>query len=149
MIDVKNIREVQVSDYDEVWACVRSIKDPQKYGMIQVAELSPSVSLFHAYLQAREQGIFDRNWFQQVYVPQFLSEMMKPEAKKKLNELFVADRMGKKICIVCFCNGEELCHRSILAGLLQGCGCNVTGVKREYSSYYLEYRIMQEKVNRK
>ena len=142
MIDVRNIREVKYDDYDEVWACVRSLKNPELASKVkQVAELSPSQYLFHLYLETKRARSFNQKWFNEVYVPQFLKEMHYPEAKQKLNELFVADRAGKRICICCFCEEEELCHRSILAGLVQGCGCNVTGVKHDYSAYFLEYRI--------
>ena len=73
----------------------------------------------------------------------FLSEMRQKPAKEKLNELYKADRAGKNIALVCFCLDEQLCHRSIVAGLLQGVGCHVNmRSNKDYSHYYNLFRSM-------
>ena len=61
MIFVTNIKNVKFEEFDEVWACVRSLKshDPR---LKQVADLSPSRDLFLHYLSAKKAGKFDRMW---------------------------------------------------------------------------------------
>ncbi len=52
MITVTDIRNVNDAAYDEVWAIVRSLKNPRK--MKHVPELSPSWVLFKKYMQLRD-----------------------------------------------------------------------------------------------
>lgn len=133
MITITDIRNVNRSAYDEVWAIVRSLKYPGK--MKQVAELSPSWDLFKKYMQLRDAGRWNAATFQNIYVPTFLKEMLNIEARKKLEELTELDRQGKRICLVCFCPDEVTCHRSIVAGILQHMGIQVQGVRGDYSQY--------------
>ncbi|WP_155957648.1 hypothetical protein [Eubacterium sp. 14-2] len=61
--------------------------------------------------------------------------MMGMEPQRKISELVELDKQGKRICLVCFCLDETLCHRSIIAGILQCTGIQIQGVKRNYSKY--------------
>lgn len=137
MITITDIRSVNRSAYDEVWAIVRSLKYPGK--MKQVAELSPSWDLFKKYMQLRDAGRWNTATFQNIYVPTFLKEMQAEAARKKLAELVKLDQQGKRICLVCFCGDETLCHRSIVAGILQHAGISVQGVQGNYSLYGKDY----------
>ena len=133
MITVTNIRNVNNAAYDETWAIVRSLKNHGK--MKHVPELSPSWALFKKYLQLMDTGRWNADAFRSIYVPTFLKEMSGIEPKRKLSELVELDRQGKRICLVCFCRDESLCHRSIIAGILQYAGIHVQGVKGDYSKY--------------
>ena len=133
MITITDIRNVNYAAYDEVWAIVRSLKNPGR--MKHVPELSPSWALFKKYLQLRDTGKWNADAFRSIYVPTFLKEMSGIEPKRKLSELAELDRQGKRICLVCFCHEETLCHRSIIAGILQYMGVQVQNVKGDYSKY--------------
>lgn len=138
MIDIKRINEVRQGEYDETWAIVRSMRNPSPW-MRQVQELSPSSELFHAYLALRDAGRWNANAFRDIYVPRFLYQVKHdPAALRALNALYAADRRdGKRVALVCFCPDETTCHRSIVAGLLQGVGANVrTSSGRDYGAYY-------------
>lgn len=52
MITVTNIRNIDHTAYDEVWAIVRSFKNPGN--LKHVPELSPSWNLFRQYLPVTE-----------------------------------------------------------------------------------------------
>lgn len=137
MIVITNIRNINNDNYDEIWAIVRSLK--HNNGAIkQVTSLSPSTELFYKYLSLKNNGNWDKNAFDTIYVPQFIREIRKqPDAIEKLGYLYQQDKMNKKICLVCFCTDETLCHRSIIAGLLQGVGANViTETQNDYSKYF-------------
>ncbi|EOT24185.1 hypothetical protein C805_02397 [Eubacterium sp. 14-2] len=58
MVTVTDIRNVNYAAYDEVWAIVRSLKNPGR--MKHVPELSPSWNLFQRYIvkgyRAMERG---------------------------------------------------------------------------------------------
>lgn len=133
MITVTEIRNVNYAAYDETWAIVRSLKNPGK--MKHVPELSPSWALFKKYLRLRNAGQWNADTFKSIYVPTFLKEMAGMEAQRKLSELIELDKQGKRICMACFCRDEALCHRSIIAGIVQSAGIQVQGVKGDYSEY--------------
>lgn len=137
MIIVTNIRNVDYTAYDEVWAIVRSLKHPEK--MKHVPELSPSLKLFKQYLQLRNTGRWNSKAFQNLYVPTFLQEMQTVASRKKLNELVWLDRHERRIALVCFCSDETTCHRSIVAGILQHVETQIHGVKGDYSQYGRNY----------
>lgn len=132
MVTICSISQVNYAQYDEVWAIVRSLKYSNPH-IRHVPELSPSWALFKQYMSLREEGKWNENTFHSIYVPQFLKEMRGKEQRALLNELF---HTKKHICLVCFCSIEELCHRSIVGGMLQGAGIEVRGLSRDYSHYY-------------
>ena len=139
MIYIKAIRDVKYDDYDEVWAIVRSWKTPNNPHVKHVPELSPSPKLFGMFQEAKKKETWGEVYFNTIYVPIFLTDVKKDnKAKNALNRLVKADREGKNICLVCYCTDEHICHRSIVAGLLQGIGCNVD-VGDNYSKYYDQY----------
>jgi len=103
--------------------------------MQHVPKLSPSWNLFKIYLNLRDEGKWDNDKFQSIYVPVFLQEMQTETARRKITELIEMDKQGKRICLACFCPDEKMCHRSIVAGILQYAGIQVQGVDNDYSSY--------------
>lgn len=138
MITISSISSIDYTEYDEIWAIVRSLRNPNPH-IKQVADLSPSKDLFYKYLGWRNAGQWNKEKFQEHYVPQFMRELKNPSAMRLLSKLWDMDKADKKICLACFCTDEELCHRSIIAGILQGSGCHVNGVKHDYSNYYKSY----------
>lgn len=141
MILVKNIRDIEVGLCDETWAIVRSMKQKSQH-IKQVVDLSPSWDLFKKYRDMSEKGEWGKEEFENIFVPQFLNELdTNVEAKNLLNYLYRADRDKKIIGLVCYCNDESTCHRSIIAGLLHGVGCSVKTEKgTDYSRYYDMFR---------
>lgn len=140
MIRIVNISEVHRGEQDHAYAIVRSMKHPSEW-LEQLAVLSPSKELFWRYLDLSKHGLWNQSSFQQIYVPTFLREMLEPEPRAELAQLFELDQQGETIALCCFCKDETLCHRSIVAGLLQGAGCNVvlpTG--KDYSAYWEQYQ---------
>lgn len=125
MIYTNCIKKAKKSDYDEIWAIVRSMKTSNA-NIKQVQILSPSYALFKTYLDLKNAGNWNQETFNNIYKPQFLKEMQNPQAQQMLDELCRIDKAGYKICLVCFCDDYSLCHRSLVAELLIAKGCNVT-----------------------
>lgn len=143
MIEIMSIREMERRrfEFDEAWAIVRSMKNPVQ-GVEQKAALSPSGSLLGKYLDLKKTGNWNYNTFQTVYVPTFLQEIKSSrEAKDLLNALVKAERQNKHVALGCFCSDERLCHRSIIAGLLQGVGCTVRA-QHDYSDFWSQYQAI-------
>lgn len=142
MIIVDRISNVKRGAQDEAFAIVRSMRNPSEW-LRQMDVLSPSRDLFFEYRRLEREGRWDADAFRNVYVPRFLREMRSPEARDALNQLYAADRSGRSIALACFCRDERLCHRSVVAGLLQGAGADVrlpSGA--DYSAYYAAFRAL-------
>ena len=109
-------------NFDEVWMIVRSLKAIPNYesgDVIHVPILSPSTELFHQYLFWKNEGNWNEEIFQEKYVPAFLEEMKSPDAQNMLNVLLNKGK-EKNILLLCYCQEEKMCHRSIILGLIQG-----------------------------
>ena len=145
MIKITSIRNIKPEEFDETWMIMRSLKKPIK-NTKQVVNLSPSTSLFFKVQNLKKENKWTKETFNSFYVPLFLQELSNnSEAIRLLNDLYIQDKQGKNICLACFCSNEELCHRSIIAGLLQGVGCNIiTDTNNDYSSYWKEWRKLRE-----
>ena len=117
-----------------------------------VDELAPSHELYTFYLSHKDRRTWGDEVFYMDYVPMFIHEMSTQEdSRDKLNELYRLDKMGKTILLVCACQEERICHRSILAGLLYGVGCNVkssfgTNIS-QYGVYYEMYKNKRENIS--
>ena len=108
-----------------------------------IDELSPSKELFQFYMSCKNKGTWNGNTFIQKYVPRFIHEISsQQDSKDRLNELWYLDKQGKTILLVCSCQEENMCHRSIIAGLLHGVGCNVISTFGTDISKYDIYRKM-------
>lgn len=106
--------------YDEVWNIMRY---PTKGIALQAAhhpELAPSERLYRRFLDLKEAGDWGPRAFREIYVPEFIRQMAADrKAGDSLNYLFRnRAEAGKSILLLCSCADESLCHRSIVAGLL-------------------------------
>ena len=139
MIRITNIKNADKT-FDENWAIVRSMKSKSEW-IKQVTALSPSTNLFFKYRNLASADNWNEESFNSIYVPQFISELRANDAAREaFDYLFNQDKLGKNICLVCFCPNEQLCHRSIIAGILQGSGANViTDTDNDYSKYFNMY----------
>lgn len=142
MIKIANVKDMPISNFEN-WAIVRSFKG--KSDVQWHPELSPSSDLFGWYLELKGRGEWCKGTFVSEYLPSFLEEIAKsPAAREALNTLYFADKEGRNIALGCFCEEEALCHRSIVAGLLQGVGCNVQA-ESDYTRYYAIYKAICSK----
>lgn len=139
MIHVVNLKKSDLSGYGEVWGIMRYLKNMPHY-VKHVPALSPDRDLFLLYRTLHESKRWDSRSFQSQYVPQFLRQMHGKEAMDALNLLWRLDREGMDVAIGCTCADEDICHRSIVAGLLQGAGASVsTESGADYTHYYRQY----------
>lgn len=142
MITIGNYDDLDNAlDYDEVWMIVRALQPvtiPEGTTLRVVQSLAPSRELFFQTNQWKKFNEWSKTKFDLEFAPRFLEEIKNNEsAKKSLNELKNLDENGKKVLLVCFCRRENMCHRSIVCGILQGMGCKTTA--RDYSDYYNSY----------
>lgn len=125
MVIITNLSQARSITADEKYAIVRSYKHPIP-GIEQLKALSPSWDLFKTYRDIYDRGQWNKETFDTIYTPRFLDEMSHDlesiTAIKKIQRL---DKLGHTVVLACFCKDEDLCHRSILAGILRGLGVRV------------------------
>lgn len=131
---VQNINRIKA---DVKIAAVQTMKRPNETVFV-CPELAPDDTMLAAKAQLREQGAWNRETFQERYVPMYLDRLCTAEARRTLNWIYKLVKSGKTVAIGCYCADEENCHRSILAGLFQALDLEVTGVKADYSDYYAQ-----------
>lgn len=104
--------------------------------------LSPNDKLFSWYAAQHKAGTWGPGGFRETYLPEFVSQMRyDARAKNVLNWLAGMDKAGENIELDCFCNDETTCHRSIIAGMLQGAGARVrTSSGFDFSRYWDMYK---------
>lgn len=139
MIYITDFRDRELSKFDNVYAIVRSLKS-RSDKIQQLADLSPSTSLFYEYRNLANAGNWSKQTFDKIYVPKFLQQMHEPTAMNALNKIYTLSKQ-ENLALICFCPDETLCHRSIIAGLLQGVNAHVqlpSGA--DYTKYYHMYQ---------
>lgn len=144
MIFIGNIRELRPGMFDTAYAIMRFYK-PSGTGWIKhLPVFSPDVSLFRTFRQLQSEGRWNADTFQSIYVPRFLAQMATdPGAANALNDLFRRSKAGERIGLCCTCTNEMLCHRSIIAGLLQGAGADVRLASgKDFSAYFKQYQAL-------
>ena len=120
MLYTGSISNMDASKYDEVWVCVRSLGNVKTGGNIyHVPQLSPSKDLFYSYLSWKKHGVWNEQQFDTVYTPRFLKEMESSVARDRL-ALLKEKCKTKDILVVCFCDNERTCHRSLIRRLIEG-----------------------------
>ena len=138
MIHINRIPNIRIYDYDEVWWFVRSPDSlPQEEKLVQ--SLAPSRELFLKYREAFHAGQFGPEFFQNVYVSQFIAELSKNEDAKENLDYLRRKGSRREIVLGCYCEEEALCHRSIIAGILLGMGAEID-TSTEYKKYYEMFR---------
>lgn len=134
MIYIDRITNICTPDYDEVWWIVHSPDClPQKEKLVQ--SLAPSRELFLKYREAFHAGQFGSEFFQTIYVPQFITELSKNKEAEANLDYLCRESSRKNIVLGCYCEDEALCHRSIIAGILLGMGAEIQ-TNQEYRKYY-------------
>ena len=140
MITFASIRDfssgrLTLEEFDSVWLIVRSAKNAawllSRPNVYQVKNLSPSMELLSAWLRwdkSRRHSYDEKlEHFVTFYAPNFIKEMrQKIGAMIMLNKL--KDEADKNIALVCFCQNEELCHRSIIAAICKYNGMDIKTV---------------------
>lgn len=143
MIKIDNVRNLKNNKGFEHLIIVRSMKNPIA-DAIQEACLSPSKQLFFDYLSWKKEGIWDKKCFEERYVPRFLQEILSNREATDLLFSLLKRSKTDDIALYCFCPEEELCHRSVVAGLLLGAGADVD-CNEDYKKYWDQYKKLLNK----
>lgn len=124
MIKVSNIANIDLENFDEILLIVRKLDRPLGNAR-HIVELSPSPGLFKEYRRVYHEGMFNDDYFQNVYVPRFLQELSVNKEALKLLKILCEESERKNIVLCCYCKNKNLCHRSIVAGVLLGMGATI------------------------
>lgn len=124
MIIICNLSEMWKIKADQKFAVVRSYRWPI-FEVDQLPGLAPSQRLFHRYRVLHANGEWNREAFDKIYAPKFITELC--TRKDALSALVSIRREAcqKDIALGCFCKEEYLCHRIILGEVFLGLGAEV------------------------
>lgn len=124
--------------YNSVWVVMREPPEGMPVRFLHVPVLAPTPELLLWFQQHKECIYRNPEMFEEDYAPRYIRELLDSQAA--LNELLLllsSVRKGKRIALVCTCYHEELCHRSILAGILQGVAPDIEmKASRDYIKYW-------------
>ncbi|AXF52288.1 MAG: hypothetical protein [Caudoviricetes sp.] len=119
--NIYKIKNYDLKTFDEIWYIVRSLKNNYLANeTYHVPQLSPSYNLFYKYLNWKKNNLWNQKIFQDKYVPQFLSEIKSSQESRQYLNALCNKGIDKSILLLCYCQEEFLCHRSIILGLIQG-----------------------------
>lgn len=124
-IVITNIRSADHKKYDEVWGIVSFMSPANLKYYKQVRSLAPSVDLFSKFTRLKENNNWNIETFNTIYKPQFLKEMQSEKVQASLKTLAKLYKSGERICLFCYCSNVELCHRKLIANLLEDMGVEV------------------------
>lgn len=134
MLYTKCIGRLRGEKFDRVYAIVRRMPQPMK-GIIQLEELSPSQALFFKQRKLVTEGQWNRSYFDIYFSQLFLHELSNEYAIRLLRQI-ATEAEKQDVALVCYCGDETMCHRSIVAGVLQGNGVPVrTESGLDFSKY--------------
>ena len=155
-VKIMRLQNIPEAERDHAYAICRSVSK----GMLQnpmfswigndrnISALSPSWDLMKWYRNEVDNKTWSDDKFQSEYLPRFVREMAySMQAENAFAEIYDRTQFkGEDIILGCFCEQESMCHRSIVAGILQGVGIEVeTEHGTDYRKYYAMY--YQEKQN--
>lgn len=123
MIYTRCLSRIRSEHFDEVYAIVRSMQKPIS-NVQQLRALAPSLNLFLEQQSMKKAGRWNSATFKSWFAPAFLKDMNSVVSIQVLDAL-VERSETKEIALVCYCGNETLCHRSLIAGLLQKHGVKV------------------------
>ena len=121
----EKLKGSRFNTYDKTKLIKRNYELLMQPNVKVIDELSPSHDLFTYYLSKKQRGQWNKNTFLDTYAPWFLNSINNEDGRDRLNELWRLDKAGKTVLLICTCQEEDMCHRSILAGILASVGCNV------------------------
>jgi uncharacterized protein YeaO (DUF488 family) len=136
-------KSLRFNIYDKTKPIKRNYELLMQSNVKIIDELSPSNDLFRYYLSCKEHKTWDEKRFKNKYVPYFLDSINNEDGRNRLNELWKLDRAGKTVLLLCTCQEESMCHRSILAGILASVGCNVQ-VQGNLNDYLIYGEMFKE-----
>lgn len=142
--DIGSIRICRVQNLGRIKAdvkiaAVRELSKPID-GALVCPELAADGFMSDLKAAAKADNTWNPSKFVGEYVPLYMRRLCLPEARQTLNRIYKAVKAGKTVAIACYCADEFVCHRVVIAGLFQGLGLEVTGVKADYSAYYDMWR---------
>ena len=152
MLFIGSIKDMAPEKYDEIWVIVRSLGSVKTGGNVyHVPQLSPSWELFQDYLSWKRQGLWNKKMFDKEYTTRFMTEMRQ---QTQLLEVLRKKCVYQDILLVCFCEDESMCHRSLVRRLVMNqYFCLLVAGSRNFNDYdllksKLDYLLMNNQGNR-
>ena len=121
---VNDIKKINVTDFYGIFG-VRFAKFNID-GFIIDSRLSPPKELLLHCKQLEKEGKWSIDVFNSYYTPNFLSSLKNENAVNALKQIMSKLDEGKDVIFVCYCKNPSMCHRSLVAKIIERFGYNVS-----------------------
>jgi len=134
--------EIRKPIYKKRYAIVNSYRHPSAL-FTRLPIIAPSTDLFYKCQKVKQTKNWNEDTFQKIYIPNFLKQLHGKKERQTLAWLYEQSKT-ENIVLACFCHDEAHCHRSVVAGLMQGAGaCVALPTNTDYSKYWSMYNDPQ------
>ncbi len=135
MLRFVNLKEQYPTENTKTWIVMRNPENIKtlinKNEHFWIPELAPSEAFYSYCMKVKNAGNWTKEFFNEVYVPRYIAELRNNSAAMKY--LAFLNATESNINIGCTCMNEQMCHRSILAGIMMHCRPDIE-VERAYSA---------------
>lgn len=130
--------------YDDIWVVMLYSPKDRPANFHHVRALAPSKELYQNFRVMKDMGEWNLKNFQELYVPRYMAEITTNDYSKSQLELLIQLACeGRNIALVCTCYHEDLCHRSVLGGIMQAtCPTIEVVCEGDYSHYWHKLNSM-------
>ena len=97
-------------------------------GWIHLPNTGPPAKLLFAAKDLEKKGLWNREAFLNMYLPQYLSYSKSPESVLEFREIKKYLDDDKNVFYACYCRDEHLCHRSIVKRFFELKGYDVQSI---------------------
>ena len=120
MIEIGSVREMlkRKNEFDYLVYICRSVRNKAE-GCYVISDLAPSWELFKDYRRWVEEEIWSKEMFEREYKNRFIKEMYEGVGIIRLRKMVECSKKGMKIGLMCFCEREDMCHRSIIKEMIR------------------------------
>jgi uncharacterized protein YeaO (DUF488 family) len=121
---LSSVNDVSMLNKDIIKLFIARVPMPRmdKMGWKWASKLAPSNDLLYSF----KKGLI--NWEQ--YYSRYMKEVIyNPACVDALNTIYNHLKAGEDITLICYCNDENICHRSILGKYYNKLGVNIISLK--------------------
>lgn len=130
---------------DKAYSIVRN-QGEKKY-LMNLIDLAPSENLFRFYYDKKRKFLWTQKVFDEEYVPRYIQELIDNDRAMEILTFLMSTK--EVIFLGCFCENENTCHRSIIAGILYGLGVPVKSLDADVQKYEKYYEMYKKIFNKK
>ena len=102
-----------------------SLDELRAYGWDWKYYLAPNKTLYNETMRAKKAGMFNDNYFKNIYCPAYRRQLKEQKSSDALAELVNLLLSNEDVVIACWCTDKFMCHTFCIAQEYKNIGGNV------------------------